>query len=90
MNEHKLYNLAFWIWQYLKRCLIWHWSQSSIRPSIHFILIVKSRSNLFMVLSNKGSFLLKETTGTPTNDLHVTSQTFNPLYYLYITANLCI
>jgi len=28
--------------------LIWHLSQSSIRPSIYFSLIVKSRSNLFL------------------------------------------
>ena len=35
----------FWCWRYLTRGLIWHLSQSSIRPSIYFSLIVKSRSN---------------------------------------------
>ena len=34
----------FWFWRYLKRGLIWHLSQSSIRPSIDFSSIVKSSS----------------------------------------------
>jgi len=33
---------------YLTRRLIWHLSQSFIRPSIYFSLIVKSRSNPFL------------------------------------------
>ena len=32
-------------WRYLTRGIIWHLSESSIRPSICFSLIVKSRSN---------------------------------------------
>ena len=42
----------FLFWRYLTRGLIWHLSQSSIRPSIYFSSIVNSRSN--PVLSNKG------------------------------------
>ena len=36
--------ITVWFWRYLKRELL---SQSSIRPSIYFSLIVKSHSNLF-------------------------------------------
>ena len=35
-------------WRYLTRRLIWHLSQSSIRPSIYFSSIVKSLSNPFL------------------------------------------
>ena len=48
---------SIWFWRYLTRGLIWHLSQSSIRPSIYFSSIVTSRSNPFLeppVLSNKG------------------------------------
>jgi len=37
--------VKFWFWRYLTRGLIWHLSQSSIRPSLYFSSIVKSRSN---------------------------------------------
>ena len=37
-----LNTLGFRFWRYLMRELIWHLSQSSIRPSIYFSLIVKS------------------------------------------------
>jgi len=40
--------VIFWFWRYLMRGGIWHLSQSSIRSSIYFNLIVKSRSNLFL------------------------------------------
>ena len=38
----------FWFWRYFTRGLIWHLSQSHIRSSICFSLIVISRSNLFL------------------------------------------
>ena len=41
-------SLWFWFWRFLTWGLIWHLSQSSIRPSIYFSLIVKSRSNRFL------------------------------------------
>ena len=41
-------------WRYLTRGLIWHLSQSSIRPSIYFSSSMTSRSNHQPVLSNKG------------------------------------
>ena len=57
----------FGFWRYLTRGLIWHLCQSSIRPSIYFSSIVKSRSNPFLEPSSTKqqgkSFLLKETTG---------------------------
>ena len=37
--------LIFRLWRYLTRGLIWQLSQSSIRPSIYYNSIVKSRSN---------------------------------------------
>ena len=37
-----------WFWRYLTRGLIWHLSQTSIRPSIYFSSIVKSRSNPYL------------------------------------------
>ena len=42
-----VYSLV-WSWRYLTRGLIWHLSQYSIRPSIYFSLIVKSRLNPFL------------------------------------------
>jgi len=33
-----LWMFWFWFWQYLTRGLIWHFSQSSIRPSIYLEL----------------------------------------------------
>ena len=39
---------TFWVWRYLTRELIWHLSQSSIRSSIYFSSIVKSRPNPFL------------------------------------------
>ena len=79
------HNIYFW--RYLTRRLIWHLSQSSIRPSIYISSIVKSRSNLFLEPTSTKqqglSFLLKETTGafdgSWTHDLHITNQTCNPL-----------
>ena len=69
-----------WFWRYLTRGLIWHLSQSSTRPSIYFSLIVKLCSNPFL---EPTSFLLKETMGAfdgaQTHDLHIMSQTCNPL-----------
>jgi len=47
----------YWFWRYLTRGLIWHLSQSSIRPSIYFSSIVKSARICSWnqpVLSNKG------------------------------------
>ena len=41
-------NVLIWFWRFLTRELIWLLSQSSIRPSIYFSLIVKSRSNPFL------------------------------------------
>ena len=40
--------LKVWFWRYLTTELIWHLSQSSIRPSIYLSLIVKSRSYPFL------------------------------------------
>ena len=41
-------SVMFWFWRYLTRGLIWHLSQPSIKPSIYFSSIVKSRSNPFL------------------------------------------
>ena len=41
-------NIYFWCWWYLTKELIWHLSQSSIRPLIYFSSIVNSRSNPFV------------------------------------------
>ena len=52
-----LNTLGFLFCRYLTRELIWHFSLSSIRPSIYFSSIVKSRSDPSWnqpVLSNKG------------------------------------
>jgi len=43
-----VWSVLFWFWQYLKRVLIWHVTQSSIKPSIHFSSIVKSGSNPYL------------------------------------------
>ena len=66
--------------------LIWQFSQSSIRPSLYFSSIVKSGSNPFLgpaVLSNKGKFSCSRKQGAfygaRTHDIHITSQTRNPL-----------
>ena len=55
--KHISFFSSYFFWRYLTMELIWHLSQSPIRPSIYFSLIVKSRSNLFLesVLSNKGN-----------------------------------
>ena len=45
LNSTLLFGL---VWRYLARGFIWHLSQSSIRPSIQFSLIVKSCSNPFL------------------------------------------
>ena len=84
-------NFWVWFWQFLTRGLIWHLSQSSVRPSIYFSLIVKSCSNLFLeptsTMQLGYSFLLKETTGAfdgaRTHDPHITSQTCNPLHHVH-------
>ena len=65
--------------------LIWHLSQSSIRPSLYFSSIVKSRSNPFLESTSikQWSFLLKEITGSfdgvRTYECQITSQTRYPL-----------
>ena len=41
-------SFGFCFWRYLTRGLIWHISQSSIRPSIYFSSIVNSLSNPFL------------------------------------------
>jgi len=41
-------NSSFGFWRYLTRGLIWHLSQSSIRPSNYFSLIVISGLNPFL------------------------------------------
>ena len=46
--QSSTYTFWFWFWRYLMRGLIWHLSQSSIRPSIYFSSFVKSRSNPFL------------------------------------------
>ena len=71
-----------WFWRSLTRELIWHLSQSSIRPSIYFSSFVKSGPNPFLEPTST-NFLLKDITGAfdgyRTHDLHITSQTCNPL-----------
>ena len=65
-----------WFWRYLTTGFIWHLSQSSIRPSIYFSLILKSRSDPSWnqpVLSNKSkiSFCLSiclDSATPPTNE----------------------
>ena len=71
--------------RYLTWDLIWHLSQSSIRPSVYFSSIVKSRSNPFLESTSikQWSFLLKEITGSfdgvRTYECQITSQTRYPL-----------
>ena len=64
------------------RELIWHKYKFTIRPLIHFSLIVNSRLNLLLELtsnSNESGFLIKETVGAfdvvQIHDWIVTSQT---------------
>ena len=61
-----LSNLSvFWFGRYLTRRLICYLSQSSVKPSIHFSLFVKSLSNPFLkpkgIQQSGYSFLLKYT-----------------------------
>ena len=53
-----------WFWRFLTKGLIWHFSQSYIRPLIYFSLILKSCSNLFLkqtCCKQRGqSFLIKD------------------------------
>jgi len=72
-----------WFLQYLMRWLIWHFSQSSIRTSIYFSLIVKSRF-LFLFLEptttkqkgyNKGTTVTFD--GAQTHGQHIMSQMRN-------------
>ena len=52
----------FCFWRYLTRGLNWHLSENSIRPSIYFSSIVKSRSNPFLErTSTKQNFLPTQT-----------------------------
>ena len=89
-NTDGMYNHSIkfiWFWRYLTRGLIWHLSQSSIRPSIYFSLIVKShsksisRTNQYWAIRVK--FLVKENNwafeGARSPDQHIMSQTSNPL-----------
>ena len=54
-NQETLWNATYtyhkfviWFWRYLTKGLIWHLSQSSIKTSIYFSLIVKSSWNPFL------------------------------------------
>jgi len=63
MATHKVSHWL-WFWRYFMRDLIWRNFLSTIRPSIYFDLIVKSRSTLFQpVLSNEGQVSCWKTTG---------------------------
>ena len=86
----KHYNLkhpGYYFWRYLTRRLIWHLSQSSIRPSILVWLLNHARIRSWNqpVLSNQGNILAKEIMGAfdgaQTHDLHIMSQTCNPLQH---------
>ena len=49
LNVHTPLCLMYLFWRYLTRGrLIWHLCQSSIRPSLYFCSVVKSRSNPFL------------------------------------------
>ena len=57
---------SFWFWRFLRRGLIWHFSQASIRPWFYLSLIDKSPSNPFLEPTSTKqwgeSFVLTETT----------------------------
>ena len=76
--------LGFWYGWYLTRGLIGYLSESSIRLSIYFSLIVKLRSNEFLEPTNT-RILLKATgafDGVQINNWLITSQTHYPLRHV--------
>ena len=49
----------FWFWYYLTRELTWHTYKSTMRPSMYFSLILKSRSNPFLDLTSTMQYILE-------------------------------